>query len=110
MKLLLDQNLSPRLIPRLQKQFPASAHIREFGLSDATDAEIWTFAQQNAFVILTKDADFNDRSEIFGAPPKVIWLRSGNCSVVDVENVLHKHYATIAHFIADSESRLLTII
>jgi len=109
-KLLLDQNLSPRLIPRLQKQFPDSGHVREFGLSTATDDQIWTFAQQNRFVILTKDADFNERSEVLGAPPKVIWLRVGNCSVTDIDRILHKHHMLIAQFVADVESRLLTIV
>lgn len=85
MKLLFDQNLSPRLIPTLRHDYPDSRHVREVGLKDAPDAAVWQYAAQHDFTIVTKDADFHQRSFLFGHPPKVIWIRAGNCSTDMIE-------------------------
>jgi len=76
MKLLLDQNLSPRLPQLLFDLFPGSVHVRDVGLRDAADA-IWQYAKAHAFVVVSKDSDFQQRSLLLGAPPKFIWLRLG---------------------------------
>jgi predicted nuclease of predicted toxin-antitoxin system len=74
MKLLFDQNLSPRLPRLLADIYPESAHIRDLGLRDATDTVIWEFAKSNGYVTVSKDSDFQARSLLYGHPPKFIWL------------------------------------
>jgi predicted nuclease of predicted toxin-antitoxin system len=78
-KLLIDQNLSQRLVPpRINGRFPGSAHVRNLGMKDADDRVIWDYAKANHWVIVTKDGDFHQMSLVFGAPPQVVWLRLGN--------------------------------
>ena len=81
MKLLFDQNLSPRLPRLLADLYPESMHVREVGLREGTDAAIWEHAKKNRFVIVSKDSDFQQRSLLFGHPPKFVWRRVGNCPV-----------------------------
>lgn len=102
MKLLFDQNLSPRLPRLLADLFPGSLHIRDIGLRDATDTEIWEYAKQNGFVIVSKDSDFQQRSLLYGHPPKFIWLRVGNCPVKPIEELLRKHSIVIHTFVHDT--------
>jgi predicted nuclease of predicted toxin-antitoxin system len=88
LKLLFDQNLSRKLISRLADIFPGSSHVQFHGLSEAEDGEIWEFAKAQDFCIVTQDADFADRSRLYGAPPKVVWLRCGNVPTSTVEALL----------------------
>ena len=83
MKLPFDQNLSPRLRHLLADLYPDSAHIRDLGMRDSTDTEIWEYAKENGFAVVSKDSDFQARSLLYGNPPRFIWLRVGNCSVKD---------------------------
>ncbi len=76
MRLLLDQNLSPRLLNGLTDLYPGSTHIREVGLQAADDNAVWQYAAQHGFAIVSKDADFRERSFLLGHPPKVIWICS----------------------------------
>jgi predicted nuclease of predicted toxin-antitoxin system len=101
MKLLFDQNLSPRLPSLLADLYPNSAHIRELGMRDATDTEIWEYAKANGFGIVSKDSDFQARSLLYGHPPKFIWLRVGNCSVTTIEDLLLKQSVAIHTFDLD---------
>ena len=80
MKLLFDQNLSHKLLLLLVSLYPGSIHVRNVGLKTAYDAAIWNYAQQHGLTIVTKDIDFFHRSMILGHPPKVVWIRTGNCS------------------------------
>lgn len=80
MKLLIDENLSPRLAAPLNGLYPGSTHVEDCGLISATDEQIWQFARENGFAIVTKDSDFSELSGLRGFPPKVIWLRAGNCT------------------------------
>ena len=79
MKLLLDQNLSPRLVTRLSDVFPAAEQVQSVGVGSQPDLDIWDFAAKNGYTIVTKDVDFSDMSILLGAPPKVIWIQLGNC-------------------------------
>jgi predicted nuclease of predicted toxin-antitoxin system len=88
MKLLFDQNLSPRLPRLLADIYPESVHVREVGLRDAHDIEIWEYAKAHGYAIVSKDSDFQQRSLLQGAPPKFIWLRVGNCTVKRTEELL----------------------
>lgn len=109
LRLLLDQNLSHRLKRPLAAAYPDLAHVRDFALERADDTAVWTFAKDNGFVIVSKDSDFHQRSLVFGHPPKVIWLRLGNCSTSDIEGVLRQQEAAVAVFLADATASLLTL-
>lgn len=110
MKLLFDHHLSRKLVGRLVDQFPDSSHVAYHGLDSADDREIWSFARSNQFTIVTKDSDFNDMSTLQGAPPKIIWLRIGNCTTATIEQVMRKYATEIEQFIAQSPEALLEII
>ena len=88
MKLLFDQNLSRKLVSRLADIFPDSSHVQFHGLAEKTDTEIWEFASTNDFCIVTQDADFAERSRLYGSPTKVIWLRYGNAPTNEVEALI----------------------
>lgn len=109
MKFLFDQNLSFKLTHRLEDVFPNSVHVRDVGLKDADDAAVWEYAKANAFIIVSKDSDFHQRSFVLGAPPKVIWVRLGNCSTLGIERVLRKHIKTIQKFSQDNEATFLSL-
>ncbi len=91
MKLLLDQHLSPRLVRRLGDAYPDSAHVSDLGLDRADDNDIWNHAREHGFTIVSKDVDFNDLGVVRGFPPKVIWIRRGNCTTDQIEGILRQH-------------------
>lgn len=91
MKLLFDQNLSPRLVGLLADQYPGCAHVGTHALDQATDETVWTFARTHGYTLVTKDSDFHELSLLRGAPPKVVWIRRGNCSTQQIEQILRKH-------------------
>jgi predicted nuclease of predicted toxin-antitoxin system len=101
MKLLFDQNLSPRLVKRLADLFPDASHVQAEGLDCADDDQVWEHARLNGFAIVTKDADYNNLSVMRGSPPKVIWLLLGNCTTAEVEAVFRAHFADIEAFERD---------
>ena len=109
MRLLYDQNLSPRLVDRLIDLFPDSRHVSTVGLEAATDDEVWTFARDNGLVIVSKDGDFGEMNVLRGFPPKVIWLRLGNCTTRHVENALRANHPAIEARGADPDSGTLAI-
>ena len=107
--LLLDENLSYRLVARLADLYPGSAHVREHGLEQADDSAVWAFARGRDYVIVSKDNDFQQRAFVHGSPPKVIWLRLGNVSTRLILDVLRGHHAEISAFAARSSAALLVI-
>jgi predicted nuclease of predicted toxin-antitoxin system len=108
-RLLLDENLSPQLLAPLADLFPGSTHVRDVGLAMATDEMVWTRATREGLVIVSKDADFQQRSFVLGAPPKVVWIRRGNCSTQDIENLLRQHHADLLAFEQDNEAAFLAL-
>ncbi len=102
MKLLLDQNISRKLVKKLEVPFPGSNHVYLLGLHTASDEKVWNYAKENEYIIVTQDSDFYDRSLIYGYPPKVIWLRIGNASIKNIEELFTKHTDNIIHFGSDS--------
>ena len=78
MKLLLDQNLSHRLVPALIETYPDSSHVSSLNMGEASDLEIWRYAKQEGFSIVTLDADFHEYSLLYEGPPLIIWLKCGN--------------------------------
>lgn len=109
MKLLFDENLSPQLVRLLNDRFPDSVHVRDVGLKAAQDSVVWGYAQDNALIICSKDSDMHQRSFLFGYPPKVVWVRLGNCSTLDVEQLLRKHFSAIKAFAVDDYASFLTL-
>ena len=109
MKLLFDQNLSDQLVLLLADLFPNSTHVKTIRLDTATDAELWDYARENDYFIVSKDTDFRNRSVIYGFPPKVIWIRIGNCSTSAVEENLRKHLADIKEFAKDANVGLFVL-
>jgi predicted nuclease of predicted toxin-antitoxin system len=88
MRLLFDQNLSHRLVALLAAEFPGSDHVRNIGLAAASDTAVWAYAAANGLTIVSKDTDFQQRAARLGSPPKVIWVRLGNCSTAAVAALL----------------------
>lgn len=86
MKLLFDENVSHRLPESLANEFPDSAHVRTAGLRGADDRQIWDYARDQGFAIVSKDTDFRERSYVDGAPPKVVWLDVGNAGARRLSN------------------------
>lgn len=80
MKLLFDLNISFRIIPKLVDIFPLAQQVRFLDLENESDATIWNYAKNNAYTIVTFDADFYDMLLVKGTPPKIIWLKFGNAS------------------------------
>lgn len=109
MKLLFDQNLSFRLVKTLQVEYPNSQHIRNVGLGEASDDAVWRYATEHGYTVVTKDADFHQRSFLFGAPPKIVWLRCGNASTEIIETLLRRHSEDLLRFSTDEEGSFLVI-
>lgn len=109
MKLLFDQNLSPKLPERLNDLYPDSAHVAELGLDRAMDRDVWHFAREHRFVIVTKDADFGELSMLFGLPPYVVWIRRGNCSTRDIEQILRHYFEVVRRIGQDDEHGVLML-
>lgn len=109
MKLLFDENLSPKLVTRLAAEFPESVHVSRVGLDQADDETVWAFARENALTIVTKDADFQEISLRLGMPPRVIWLRRGNCSVDETVAMLRGNVEGVRAFLGDARSAVLVI-
>ena len=110
MKLLFDQNLSPRLVGLIADLYAGSLHVGQVGLKRADDDTIWHFARDRGFVIVTKDSDFQERSQLAGSAPRVVWIRRGNCSTQDIEALLRKHALRIATLEGDQDTRFLVLL
>ena len=110
MKILIDQNISFRLSPYLKAEFPNILHVKEVGLTDFSDHKIFQFARQNEFIaIVTLDEDFNNLQLEFGTPPKIVWLRVGNCSTKSLAKIILDKAATIKTFLTTTEHDCLEI-
>ncbi len=109
MKLLLDQNLSSKLIRSLEEQHPGTSHVRLLGLDKADDSDIWHYARYHGFTLATKNTDMVDLCVLRGAPPKVLWLRIGNCTTSDVFDTFVRNRDRIEHFEHDQASIALSL-
>jgi predicted nuclease of predicted toxin-antitoxin system len=109
MKLLFDQNLSPRLVLNLANLFPDSNHVYGIDLDRAQDREVYEYARREGFTLVTKDADFGELNVLRGFPPKVVWIRRGNCSTATIVDILRRHYDDIMTLESDSTTGVLTL-
>ena len=109
MRLLFDQNLSPRLLTILADLYGGSTHVRNEGLETADDLMVWEHAARRGFVIVSKDADSHQRSFLLGAPPKVIWIQRGNCATEEIAVLLRERHANVLTFGEDETAAFLAL-
>jgi predicted nuclease of predicted toxin-antitoxin system len=84
-------------------------HVYSIGLDTAPDPEIWQYARDNDLVIVTRDADFSDLNVIWGFPPKVVWIRRGNCTTGEIESLLRINYEAVRALVEDESTGILTL-
>ncbi len=109
MRLLFDQNLSRRLVRELAAWFPESSHVAALGIETATDLEIWAYAGEHGYLIVSKDSDFRQLAFLLGPPPKAVWLSVGNCSTSAVAEMLRANADVISRFAVSEEEALLVL-
>ena len=109
MKLLYDENLSPALVTQLADTYPQSAHVHHLDLGKAVDLAVWQRAKNDGYCIVSKDADYYDLSVLRGHPPKVIWLRLGNCSTQTILECLRDNRLAIDEFANNPAESVLLI-
>jgi len=109
MKLLFDNNISHKLVARISDIFPNSTHVMTINLDESEDDKIWEHAKENDFISVTKDADFNEISLLKGFPPKVVWIRIGNCKIADIEKIIRNNNIVINEFYRNQNSGIIEI-
>jgi len=107
--LLLDHNLSPKLVSRIEDLYPASTHVYLVGLDTANDRTVWEYARQHGYLLVTKDADFSELLLLYGFPPKIIWIRRGNCSTQTIEQLLRDNFEAIETMKDDPNTGVITL-
>ncbi len=95
---------------KIKDIFRDTKQVRALGLEDCSDEEIWKFARDNEYTIVTFDSDFYDLSVVWGQPPKIVWIRTGNQTTSRIESLLRTHADTITRFVEHSELACLEII
>jgi len=110
MRLLFDQNISHRILQYLPHTFANSTSVKTENLIDSSDRRIWEFAKEKEFTIVTQDSDFNDLNVLFGYPPKVIWIRTGNLKTDELSKLFHQYEKEIVAFLANDDLGCLEII
>lgn len=110
MKLLFDENLSSRLPDQLSDLYPGSVHVRQCGLASAADTAIWEYAKSHGFVIVSKDSDFEERSILSGAPPKIVCIRAGNCSTKDIAALLRSAISMLTRLVEEDHQETCLIL
>lgn len=109
MRLLFDQNLSPRLVDRLGDIYPNSVHVAAVGLDRALDREVWEYAREHKLAVVTKDADFEELSVLLGFPPNVVWIRRGNCTTQEIEALLRRRRKAVEQLRGDEETGVIEL-
>ncbi len=109
MKLLLDENLSDRIIYRIIDLYPNAAHVKTLGLINTDDAIIWEYAKTNEFTIISKNSDFHQRSLLYGHPSKFVYLRIGNCSTSKILQILRENFDVMTQFEHSERESLLIL-
>jgi predicted nuclease of predicted toxin-antitoxin system len=109
MRLLLDENLSRRMLPFLQAHYPESTQVGMVGLESASDVQVWDYAKANHFTIVTCDADFEELSIVWGQPPQVIWLKTANASKEHIQRLLIENFDSINNVLAENKFACLEL-
>ncbi len=110
MRLLFDQNLSPRLVGMLRNAFPGSSHLAFVALDRASDAEVFEYARDHGYAIVTKDADFHELSRRLGGPPDIVWLGVGNCETRRIEELLRERHEEIIEMAEDPDLHVFRLL
>lgn len=110
MKLLFDENLSPKLVIALADLFPDSAHVDRVGLGGSTDNAVWDYAREHNYTLISKDSDFHEKSLLHGHPPKIIWIKRGNCTNKQIEIILRNKAQEIETLLNDPEATFLILL
>jgi predicted nuclease of predicted toxin-antitoxin system len=108
-RLLFDEQLAEELCALLRDAFPESQHVRLLGCGGASDEKIWQLAIEHRCVLVTKDEDFHRLSILRGAPPKVVWIRLGNCTTAEIATLLLEHRSDIERFVGQEELTFLEL-
>ena len=109
MKLLLDQNISRRILKELESHYPGSTQVALIDLEEADDAAIFQYAQKHNYAIVTKDGDFLELSLIHPDPPRIVWLKCGNQNNHHILSLLVKNHSTIQALDSDPDITCLEI-
>lgn len=109
MKLLFDENLSYKLVDRVSELYPGSIHVSQAGLRERSDRDIWEFAKENEFVLVSADSDFYELATTVGPPPKVVWLRRWTHPTRDAEELLRREAIRIVEFTKIPELGILVL-
>lgn len=109
MRLLFDEQLSEELVQLLHDLFPDSLHIRLLKAGGSADSLVWQLAREHHCLLVTKDEDFHRLSVLRGAPPKVVWLRLGNCTTKDVADLLRQRVDDVRLFAEQDEATFLEL-
>lgn len=110
MKFLFDQNISFKITTLLNSEFPESQQVRQMGLENKSDIEIFDYTKEHDFSIVTFDSDFVDLNIVRGIPPKIIWLKTGNLTTKHIAELLKNNAQLIQEFLASKEDEILEII
>ncbi len=108
-RLFFDEPLSEALCKTLADIFPGSLHIRLLGRGGAPDETVWELARQHGCLVVSKDEDFHRLALLRGAPPKFVWIRLGNCTTDDIEQLLRRHHEDVARFDKQNEATVLEL-
>jgi predicted nuclease of predicted toxin-antitoxin system len=108
-KLLFDENLSRRLIERVGDLFPECTHVAFVGLLTAPDVDVWNYAKEHGYTIVTADSDFYEMAITFGPPPKVIWLRECDYPTRTAEQLIRKQAIRLIEFSEDEDQAVLIL-
>jgi predicted nuclease of predicted toxin-antitoxin system len=108
-RLLFDEQLSEELVSLLADLFPDSLHVRLLEGSGVADPVIWQLARDHGCVLVTKDEDFHRLSVLRGAPPKVVWLRVGNCTTDEIARLLRNRADELREFETHGEATFLEL-
>jgi predicted nuclease of predicted toxin-antitoxin system len=108
-RLLFDEQLSEELVTLLHDLFPDSLHIRLLKAGGSGDSRVWQLAREHNSLLVTKDEDFHRLSVLRGAPPKVVWLRMGNCTTEDIAHLLRRRVDDVRQFAGQDEATFLEL-
>lgn len=109
MKLLFDENVSPKLPDVLANEYPGSTHVTRVELRGAADQRIWDYSRAQGFAIVSKNTDFRERSFVEGFPPKVIWLDVGNAGITVIADLLRRERERVEAFEKQTETSFLIL-
>jgi predicted nuclease of predicted toxin-antitoxin system len=109
-KLLLDENISDRIIYRIIDLYPDSEHVKTLALTNTDDGIIWEYAKANGFTIVSKDSDFHQRSLLYGHPPKFVYLQVSNSPTSRIVQILRDNFNVISQFGDGASESILVLV